>query len=98
MILGVSVCELHLPSVRSLKGKRKIVKGLVERIHHRYRVSIAETKYHDLHQRAEISVAIVGNREQEVEELLESVHRIFEAETEAYITQWAPSLLLESSL
>ncbi|MCB1036409.1 MAG: DUF503 family protein, partial [Acidobacteria bacterium] len=60
MVVGVSVCELHLPGVRSLKGKRKIIKGLIERLHHRYRISIAETAFHDLHQRAEIGIAAVG--------------------------------------
>ena len=53
MVVGVSVCELHLPGVRSLKGKRKIIKGLIERLHHRYRISIAETAFHDLHQFAD---------------------------------------------
>jgi uncharacterized protein YlxP (DUF503 family) len=34
-----------------------VVKGMIERIHQRFRVSIAETDFHDLHQRSEIAVA-----------------------------------------
>ena len=93
MVVGVSVCELHLPGVRSLKGKRKIVKSLVERLYRRYRVSIAETEHHDLHQRAEVAIAAVGRREQEVERLLEDLRSIFEAEPEAFVTRFATEIL-----
>lgn len=93
MVVGVAVCELHLPGVRSLKDKRRIVKGLVERIHQRWRVSVAETAYHDLHQRAEIGIAAVGHADHEVERLLDNLREIFEAEPEAMVTSWQPSLL-----
>ena len=33
MLIGISVFELHLPHARSLKEKRKVVKGLIDRIH-----------------------------------------------------------------
>ena len=45
-----------------------MVKSLVDRIHQRYRVSVAETGFHDLHQRAEISMAVVANGESEMDE------------------------------
>ena len=60
MVVGVSVFELHLPASRSLKEKRRVVKSFVERLHERLRVSVAETGFHDLHQRAEIGVAAVA--------------------------------------
>ena len=59
MIVGVTVFELHLPASRSLKDKRRVVKSLIDRVHQRYRLSVAETGFHDLHQRAEIAVAAV---------------------------------------
>ncbi|MGB6993115.1 MAG: DUF503 domain-containing protein, partial [Thermoanaerobaculia bacterium] len=59
MIVAVSVFELHIPAGRSLKDKRRVVKALKDRIYRRYRVSIAETDHHDLHQRAEIAIAAV---------------------------------------
>ena len=57
MVVGVSIFELHLPAAQSLKQKRKVIKSLIDRVHHRFRVSIAETDFHDLHQRCEISIA-----------------------------------------
>ncbi|HEX4954436.1 MAG TPA: DUF503 domain-containing protein [Thermoanaerobaculia bacterium] len=93
MIVGVAICELHLPGSRSLKDKRRVVKSLVERIHGRFRVSSAETDYHDLLQRAEISLAVVGNNDQEVERVLDQMRDLFDQEAEAFVTLWQPQLL-----
>ena len=93
MVVGVSSFELHLPSSRSLKDKRRVVKSLVDRIHQRYRVSVAETDFHDLHQRAEISMAAVTNGEGEMEHLMEEIRSLVESETEAWLTRWDPQIL-----
>jgi uncharacterized protein YlxP (DUF503 family) len=91
--VGISSFELHLPESRSLKDKRRVVKSLVERIHQRYRVSIAETDFHDLHQRAEISLAAVTNGEAELSKLLEEIHGMVDGTSEAYLTRWDPQIL-----
>ena len=93
MIVGISSFELHLPSCRSLKEKRKVVKSLVDRIHQRYRVSVAETGFHDLHQRAEISLAAVATGEAEIEHMLEEVRSLVDSTPEAFLTRWEPQLL-----
>jgi uncharacterized protein len=93
MVVGVVVCELHLPQSRSLKDKRRVVKSLVEKTHQRFRASTAETDFHDLLQRAEISIAVVGREDGEVEALLESIRSLFEEALEAYVTRWDNQLL-----
>ncbi|HLX07057.1 MAG TPA: DUF503 domain-containing protein [Thermoanaerobaculia bacterium] len=93
MIVGVVSCELHLPSSRSLKDKRRVVKSLIDRIFQRFRVSIAETDFHDLHQRAEISIAIVTQKEAEMEKLMEHIRDLVDSQAEAYLTRWEPQLL-----
>jgi hypothetical protein len=94
MIVGISVFELHLPVSRSLKDKRRVVKSLIERVHQRFRVSIAETDFHDLHQRAEIAMAVVvSGGESEMEKLMEEVRNIVESDPEVYLTRWEPQLL-----
>jgi uncharacterized protein YlxP (DUF503 family) len=93
MIVGISSFELHLPSSRSLKDKRRVVKSLVDRIHQRCRVSVAETDFHDLLQRAEISLAVVTNSEGEMETLMEEIHSLVDREPEAYLTRWDPQIL-----
>ena len=93
LAVGISSFELHLPESRSLKDKRRVIKSLVERIHQRYRVSVAETDFHDLHQRAEISLAAVANGEGELTKMLEEVHGLVDAVHEAYLTRWEPQIL-----
>jgi uncharacterized protein len=94
MIVGISVFELHLHSSRSLKDKRRVVKSLIDRVHHRYRVSIAETDFHDLHQRAEIAMAVVvSGGESEMEKMMEEVRDIVESDPEVYLTRWDPQIL-----
>ncbi|MGE5234190.1 MAG: DUF503 domain-containing protein [Acidobacteriota bacterium] len=93
MVVGVSVLELHLPAARSLKDKRRVVKALIERMYQRHRVSVAETGLHDLHQRAEVGIAVVGKSDSEVEFLLEDLRRLLDELPEAVVTRWEPQLL-----
>jgi uncharacterized protein len=94
MVIGISVFELHLPSSRSLKDKRRVVKSLIDRVHQRYRVSIAETGFHDLHQRAEIAMAVVvAGGEMEMENLMEEVRNLVESDPAIYLTLWDPQIL-----
>jgi uncharacterized protein len=94
MIVGISIFELHLPASRSLKDKRRVVKSLIDRVHQRYRVSIAETDFHDLHQRAEVTMAVVvSGGETEMEKLMEDVRNLVESDPEIYLTRWDPQLL-----
>jgi len=94
MVVGISIFELHLPACRSLKAKRKVVKGLVDRIHARYRVSVAETDFHDLHQRAEVSLAIVSQSESEALHMMDEIRNLIDGvEPDAFLTHWDPEIL-----
>ena len=93
MFVAVSVFELHLPQSRSLKNKRRVVKGLVDRLHERYRVSVAETDHHDLLQRAEMAIAAVGRSEGELAELMANLRRLIDEEHEAELLGWEPQIL-----
>ena len=39
MVVGVLHVECGLPGTRSIKDKRRVVKSLLDRLHHRYRVA-----------------------------------------------------------
>lgn len=93
MVVLVTVLELHLPASRSLKDKRRVVKGLIERIHARYRVSIAETDFHDLHQRSEIAIAAVHQSATHLEHLLEAVRSLLDEQPEAFVVRWEPEFV-----
>ncbi len=64
---------LLLHDNRSLKGKRKIVKSMVDRIKHRFNVGVAEVGSNDLWQRIELGVCAVGNDRRHVDASLANV-------------------------
>ncbi len=77
-----------------LRDLRFRVKSLIERLHQRYRVSIAETDFHDLHQRAGIALAAVtAGGESEMDRLMEELRNQVESDPEVYLTRWDPQLL-----
>lgn len=88
MVFAMVSCEIHIPAARSLKEKRRVVKGLVERLHRKFRVSIAETAFHDLHQRAQIGIAAVEQAPSRIERLLEELRNAVEIADEAIVVRW----------
>jgi uncharacterized protein YlxP (DUF503 family) len=75
MFAAALAIELHLPDAHSLKEKRALVKPIVEGARRRFAVAAAEVDHHDLWQRAEIGVAVVGSTEGHVEAVLDEVER-----------------------
>ena len=69
-IIGVGRWVLHLPGCTSLKMKRRLVRGLRDRLQARFKVSAAETDFQDKWQKAEICVAIVTSDRAVAESLL----------------------------
>lgn len=93
MIVGISIFELHLPQARSLKQKRKVVKSLVERIHKRFKVSVIESDHHDLHQRAEIAIALVALSDGEAGRIFDTIRDLVDQEMECVLSFWDPQLM-----
>ena len=88
LLVGLSRFELHLPHARSLKEKRKVVKSVVDRLHERYRVSVMESGFHDLHQRAEVAVAYLAGSESELDRMAAEMRRLVDDLPEAMVSQW----------
>ncbi|HET6250946.1 MAG TPA: DUF503 domain-containing protein [Tepidisphaeraceae bacterium] len=61
MTIGVLQLELRIGDAMSLKDKRRVVKGLKDRIAHGHNVSIAEVGALDEHRRAILGLAMVSN-------------------------------------
>ena len=93
MIVAIAAVEIHIPEARSLKEKRKVIKGLIERVRHRFRVSITETDYHDLHQRAEVGLAGVTRTPREAEILLGKIRALIDTESTCFITNWSADFI-----
>jgi uncharacterized protein len=93
MLIGLTKFELHLPHARSLKDKRRVVKSLVERLHERYRVSVMESGFHDLHQRAEVSIAYLAGSESELDRMAAEMRRLVDGADEAMVGKWDDEVL-----
>ena len=91
MVIAISIFELHLPQAHSLKEKRKVVKSLIDRV----RVSIAETDFHDLHQRSEMAIAAIARDDREGRRLLDKIRDLIDLESQASLLHWDPQFLDE---
>ena len=87
MVVGVSKWELALPGCASLKEKRMVVRSLKDRIHHRFKVAVAETAHQDVWTRAQLAVAVVATDARQAEEVLDQVDRMVEQNGRALILE-----------
>ena len=61
MVIGVCRLDLLIGESQSLKEKRRIVKQIIDRVKHRFNVSIAEVGNNDLWQSAQLGLCLVSN-------------------------------------
>lgn len=85
MIVALARITLHLPDNHSLKGKRKVVKGLIEKIRHRFDAAIAEVDDHDLWQKAQLGMALVSNDSQLLEARIQKIMHFIEEQHVAQV-------------
>jgi uncharacterized protein YlxP (DUF503 family) len=79
MVVGVCLIDIHLPENSSLKGKRQVMKRILERVKNRFNVSIAEVDDNDLWQRSKIGFSVVGNDRQFINASLDKVLNFIES-------------------
>ena len=61
MVVGILRIELRLQDNHSLKGKRKIVRSMVDKVKNKFNVSVAEIGSNDKWQKIELGISAVGN-------------------------------------
>lgn len=71
----VLVWELSIPGCRSLKEKRTVLRSLTDRMKNRFNLSVAETDYQNVHERAQITAALVTSDGRQAESLSDRVDR-----------------------
>lgn len=77
--VAVGTVEFHLPDVGSLKGKRQVLKGVKEKVKHRFDVSVAEVDHHDSWKTATLAVACVSNDSRHANEVVSKALNFIEA-------------------
>jgi uncharacterized protein YlxP (DUF503 family) len=73
MVIGVCQLDLRIPENHSLKGKRHVLQKMIERVKHRFNVSISEVGDNDLWQRAQIGICTVSNDRRHINSSLDKV-------------------------
>ncbi len=85
MFVGVLQVELGIPGAHSLKDKRRVLKGLLERVRRTHGVSAAEVNEHDTWNRAGIGIAFVSRERRHAESHLQRVLNGLERERNAVV-------------
>ena len=83
--------ELHIPTSRSLKEKRAVLRPIVEGIRHRFQISVAEVGYQDKWQRALVGMAVVSDSYGHAVEVLDNVERWVWSKPEVEVTRFDTS-------
>lgn len=73
MVVGICHIGLIIHDNCSLKGKRQVLKKVIENVKGRFNVSVAEVGSQDLWQRAEIGVSAIGSDGAAINSLMDRV-------------------------
>lgn len=73
MVIGVCQLDFRIPENQSLKGKRHVIRKIIDRVRHRFNVAISEVGDNDLWQRGQIGVCTVGNDRRHINSSLDKV-------------------------
>ena len=84
--VALGTVEVHLPDVGSLKAKRRALKGLKEKLRHRFEISVAEVDHHDSWQRATLALACVSGDSRHANEVISRAMDFLEDNVEGYVT------------
>ena len=87
MVVGICCLDLRISANNSLKGKRRILKRIIERVKNKFNVSIAEVGNHDLWQSSQIGFCMVGNDKRFINSALDKIIYFIEEINIAKITE-----------
>ena len=73
MNVGVSKVRLQIPENQSLKGKRRVIASMSQRIRNRFGVAVAEVEDNESWQMATLGIACVSGSVRHADEVLDNV-------------------------
>lgn len=71
--VAVLLVDLHFPEAGSLKAKRRDLQSIKALLHGRFGAAVAETAFHDLWQRARLTVALTSGSAAHLEQMVDRV-------------------------
>jgi uncharacterized protein YlxP (DUF503 family) len=88
--------ELRIPESRSLKAKRRVLKGISSMLTSTFPVAVAEVDHQDQWQRATLGVALVAPQAGQLERLIHAVQRTMLDHGEVQLLEMGVSYLEET--
>ncbi|HAG49753.1 MAG: cytoplasmic protein [Deltaproteobacteria bacterium GWC2_42_51] len=79
MVVGICQIDLIIHNNHSLKGKRQVLKAIIERVKNRFNVSAAEVGDNDVWQRSQIGLCVVGNDSSHINGILDKTINFIES-------------------
>jgi len=79
MHVGVCQLQLFLPENHSLKGKRRVLKSLIQRLQNKFNLSVAETGFQDSWQQAVVAFSVVSSDSAFVNRTLDKILNFIES-------------------
>jgi len=76
---------LSLPGNSSLKGKRKVLRRILDKVKHRFNAAIAEVDAMDDHRRLVLGVAVVSNDSRHANSMIDTVQEFVSTASEAIL-------------
>lgn len=70
MFVGIAKIDILIPGNSSLKGKRKVIRSIIDRTKNRFNVSVAEVDDNTLWQRSKLGITLVGPERKYINSLL----------------------------
>ncbi|MFH0812709.1 MAG: DUF503 domain-containing protein [Candidatus Zixiibacteriota bacterium] len=90
MVVGICRLDLYIYGNNSLKGKRQVIKQIIDRTKSKFNVAIAEVGDNDLWQSAKIGFSVVGNDNRFINSMLDKIKSFIENmnAAEVYNSEW----------
>jgi uncharacterized protein YlxP (DUF503 family) len=79
MVVGTLKIEFRLHDNDSLKGKRKIIRSMVDRVKHKFNAAVAEIGSNDKWQVIELGISTVGNDRRHIDSSLNNILAFLES-------------------
>ena len=73
----------YIPHAQSLKDKRTVARGLIDKTRHKYNISIAEVDTQDAHQTLTLGIAVVSGEHSHAQKMLNDITRFMESMADA---------------
>ena len=70
-----------------------VVRSVRDKLRRRFKVAVNEVAFHDLHQRARLAVALIADRNDSADSLLDRIQQFVEANANAVLAGWTSEKL-----